>query len=120
MNVMLSWYTVKNLEQAKKFYGEVLGLKKTFEMRGWAEFSHAEGAAAIGLAENPTANGSSSKGGATVVLGVPDLNRVQKELTARGVKFEDKVEEIPGVVRIATFHDPFGNRLQLTQSLLQT
>jgi hypothetical protein len=26
--------------------------------------------------------------------------------------------EIPGVVRIATFLDPFGNRLQLAQSLL--
>ncbi len=119
MNVILSWYTVKNLERAKKFYGEVLGLKKTFEMQGWAEFSHAEGAAGIGLAENPQANGSSVIGGATVVLGVQDLDRVQEELSARGVKFEEKIEEIPGVVRIATFQDPFGNRLQLAQSLLR-
>jgi len=119
MNVVLLWYTVKSLERAKKFYGEVLGLKKTFEMQGWAEFSHAEGAAAIGLAENPQANGSSNNGGATVVLGVQDLARVQKELARRGVKFEERIEKIPGVVRIATFHDPFGNRLQLAQSLLR-
>ncbi len=117
MNVMLSWYAVKNLEQGKKFYGEVLGLKKTFEMQGWAEFSHAEGAAAIGLAEQPQANGRSSDAGATVVLGVQDLDRVQQELTGHGVKFEGKIEEIPGVVRIATFRDPFGNRLQLAQVL---
>ena len=45
------------------------------------------------------------------------LARAQKELTAKGAKFEGEFQEIPGVVRIATFRDPCGNRLQLCQVL---
>lgn len=116
MQISVAWYNVKDLAQAKKFYGDVLGLKKTLEMGGWAEFSHEDGAVSIGLAEG---RGTPGEGGATVVMRVPDLDRARKELGARGVKFEDKIEEIPGMVRIGTFHDPFGNRLQLVQVLMQ-
>lgn len=49
LQVMLAWYNVKDFAQAKKFYGDVLGLKTVFEMPGWAEFSHAQGAAAGSL-----------------------------------------------------------------------
>jgi len=114
MEVNLSWYQVDDLERAKKFYGEVLGLKKTIEIPGWCEFSHAEGAASIGL--NQMREGDDERG-ATVVLRVDDLARAQAELTKKSVKFEGSVEEIPGVVRIATFRDPDGNRLQLMQVL---
>lgn len=115
MEISLAWYPAKDLEKAKKFYGEVLGLKKTFEMEGWAEFSHAEGAASIGLSQDPKADGQA---GATVVLKVEDLERARRELANRGVQFEGAVEEIPGVVRLATFRDPLGNRLQLVQVLM--
>jgi predicted enzyme related to lactoylglutathione lyase len=116
MEVTLSWYPAQDLEKAKKFYGEVLGLKKTFEIQGWAEFSHAEGAASIGLSANPA---YAERQGATVVLKVDDLEQARKELSQRGVKFEGEVEEVPGIVRIATFRDPLGNRLQLAQVLFQ-
>ena len=116
MEVNVSWYQVKDLDAAKKFYGEVLGLKKTLDLGGWCEFSHADGAASIGL--NAMRDGDDERG-ATVVLRVDDLNRTQKELTAKGVKFEGDVHEVPGVVRIATFRDPSGNRLQLCQVLMQ-
>ena len=55
--------------------------------------------------------------GATVVLRVDDLVSAQDDLRHKGVAFEGSVEEIPGVVRIATFRDPDGNRLQLIQVL---
>lgn len=120
LQVMLSWVQVEDLEKAKKFYGETLGLQKSFEMQGWAEYSHAKGAASIGLNPSPHNPGAAGVlGGAVIVLGVDDLGQAQKELSGRGVKFEGKVEEVPGVVRIATFRDPFGNRLQLCQSLIQ-
>jgi len=115
MKVLLSWYPVKDLEQAKKFYGDVLGLHKIFEMQGWAEFSHAEGQAAIALSQSPNGTG---EGGATVVLAVENLDATRRNLSKRGVNFEGDVMEIPGVVRIATFRDPFGNRLQLAQNLM--
>jgi predicted enzyme related to lactoylglutathione lyase len=115
MEVNVSWYQVKDLEAAKKFYGEVLGLKKTLDLGSWCEFSHADGGASIGL----NAMREDDERGATVVLRVDDLNRAQKDLTSKGVKFEGEVHEVPGVVRIATFRDPEGNRLQLCQVLMQ-
>jgi predicted enzyme related to lactoylglutathione lyase len=44
MKVAVSWFNVKDFGQAKKFYGDVLGLKKTLEMQQWAELAGAEGA----------------------------------------------------------------------------
>jgi predicted enzyme related to lactoylglutathione lyase len=115
MEINVSWYQVNDINAAKKFYGDVLGLKKTFEMEGWCEFSHADGGASIGL--NQLREGDDERG-ATVVLRVDDLARAQAELVAKGVRFEGEVLEVPGAVRIATFRDPDGNRLQLCQVLM--
>ena len=54
-----------------------------------------------------------------MVLDVNDIERERKRLESAGVKFEGKTEEIPGIVRIATFRDPDGNRLQLAQALME-
>ena len=116
MEVTLSWYQVSDIERAKKFYGDVLGLKKTFEIEGWCEFSHADGAASVAL--NQLREGDPERG-ATVVLRVDDIDRAQSDMKKKGAKFEGNVEEIPGVVRIATFRDPDGNRLQLCQVLMR-
>lgn len=116
MKMTVAWFSVNDFEQAKKFYGSVLGLKKTYEMQNWAEFSNAEGEASIGLATNPHAG---KEPGATIVLRVDDIERERKRLQAGGVHFEGKTEEIPGAVKLATFRDPSGNRLQLCQVLVQ-
>jgi predicted enzyme related to lactoylglutathione lyase len=117
MKVRLSWFSVNDFEGAKKFYGDVLGLKKTFEAPQWAEFAGAEGEETIGIAVNPHAG---KEPGATIVLHVDNIERERKRLETSGVKFEGKTEEIPGIVRLATFRDPSGNRLQLAQPLMQT
>ena len=117
MKVKVSWYGVDDFESAKKFYGQVLGLKKTFEAQQWAEFAGAEGEESIGIAANPHAG---KEPGATVVLDVNDIERERKLLESAGVKFEGKTEEIPGIVRLATFRDPDGNRLQLAQALMKS
>ena len=115
MKVMVSWFSVNDFEGAKKFYGSVLGLKKTFEAPQWAEFAGAEGEESIGVAVAPRAG---KEPGATIVLQVEDIERERKRLETAGVKFEGKIEEISGVVKLATFRDPAGNRLQLAQALL--
>jgi predicted enzyme related to lactoylglutathione lyase len=116
MKVILAWYNVKDLERAKAFYGTTLGLTKTFEMDGWAEFAHAEGAPSIGL--NAMSDGAPGAGRATVVLEVADIDNVRARLALAGVEFVGDTMAVPGVVRIATFRDPFGNQLQLAQTLL--
>ncbi len=123
MQVTLSWYTVADLDQAKKFYGGILGLQQIYEMPGWVEFAEAKGAPAIGLAARkpesaPPAKRGEPQFGATVVLGVKDIEATCNTLRAKGVEFEGKIEEIPGVVKLATFRDPFENRLQLAQTLI--
>jgi CreA protein len=115
MKVTVSWFSTKDFEETKKFYADVLGLKAIFETSGWAEFAEVKGGASIGLAANPHAG---KQPGATVVLEVQDIDAERKRLEARGVKFEGKTEEIPGIVRLATFRDPSANRLQLAQSLM--
>jgi predicted enzyme related to lactoylglutathione lyase len=115
MKVRLSWFSVNDLEGAKKFYGNVLGLKKTFEAPQWAEFAGAEGQESIGVAVQPHAG---KEPGATIVLQVEDIERERKRLETAGVKFEGKIEEIPGIVKLTTFRDPSGNRLQLSQALM--
>ena len=116
MKVKVSWFGVDDFESAKKFYGQVLGLQKTFEAQEWAEFAGAEGQESIGIAANPRAG---KEPGATVVLDVNDIERERKRLESAGVKFEGKTEEIHGIVRLATFRDPHGNRLQLAQALMK-
>ena len=125
MDLIVAWYGVSDFERAKRFYGETLGLKKKFEMQQWAEFAAAEGAPSIGLNGAPAGNGSPGKvqagsahAGATVVLKVADIEGTRASLLKKGVRFEDKIEEVPGVVRIATFYDLDGNRLQLAQVLV--
>lgn len=118
MDMFLAWYPVTDLELAKEFYGNTLGLKKTYEMQGWAEFGCAEGGASVGLSLVKDAAPAPAGGGATVVFRVPDIEEARQKLESRGVAFEGKVEEIPGVVRIGTFRDPFQNRVQLAQVLV--
>ncbi|MGH9632033.1 MAG: VOC family protein [Bryobacteraceae bacterium] len=113
--MMLAWYSVTDINVAKHFYGEVLGLKKTFETVGWVEFSHAEGAPSLGLSLASAVR--ERGGGATVVFGVDDLNATMDRLKSLDIKFEGRVESIPHVATIATFRDPFGNRLQIAESL---
>lgn len=114
MQVILGWYPVPDMAKAKRFYSDVLGLKETFAMEGWAEFNDGKGSASVAVAQRPEAGS-----GATMVLRVSDLSQTMERLTKQGVKFEGEVAEIPGIVRIATFLDPFGNRLQAVQELHQ-
>ena len=114
---LLAWYEVPDLEKAKAFYGNVLGMEFSFEMPGWAEFAPVKGGPSVGLALRDTA--PSQTGGATIVLKVADIHAAKSELTAQGVEFDGDIEEYPGIVRLAIFRDPFGNRLQLAQELMQ-
>ena len=118
MKLSIAWFSVNDFEQAKKFYGDVLGLKKSFEARGWAEFNGGgQDEAAVGIS---TAEHTPKEHGATIVLRVDDIERERKRLESSGVKFEGKTEEIPGMVKLAIFRDPSGNRLQLCEVLVKS
>ena len=90
MKMTVAWFSVKDFEQAKRFYGQTLGLKKSFEMPGWAEFNGGGGQdeASIGLATQPHAD---NEPGGTIVLRVDNIESEVKRLQASGVKFEGEV-----------------------------
>jgi predicted enzyme related to lactoylglutathione lyase len=117
MQLNLCWYGVSDLEKAKAFYGDVLGMKKKFEMPAWVEFGDSSpDGVSVGL--NLVPDFQPKDGGATVVFRVTDLEKERDRLAAKGAKFEGEIRDIPGVVRIATFRDPFGNRLQIMQLMM--
>src|SRR5215831_3302555 len=115
MEIRVSWFKVADMEAAKRFYGEVLGLQKTFEMPGWTMFSDSETGPSIGLSAEPK---DSNETGAVVVLRVDDIETSVIQLSKAGIHFEGQ-EEIPGIVKLANFRDPSGNRLQIMQRLIE-
>jgi predicted enzyme related to lactoylglutathione lyase len=108
-------YNVTNWQQAKKFYGETLGLPVAAFMGdevGWMEFGEHDGThLALNLWRGPDPV-PPHNGGATVVFSVDDAYKAVAELRRRGVKCED-VEAIPNMVTFANCYDPEGNRFQV-------
>lgn len=108
--------TVKNLDAALAWFRDKLGFEQAFRAPGWAEVATPAAGVTIGLAEGDEAPAS---GGATPVFGVVDIDAARGELEAKGVAFEGETVELPGLVKLATFASPDGNRYMLAQSLAQ-
>jgi predicted enzyme related to lactoylglutathione lyase len=104
---------VPDLEEARRFYRDVLGLgKPLYDLpeSGWIEFS--AGSSSGNIAVTSAAEGWSSSEGTTIVFNVDDCHAACAELRRRGVRCEDPVV-FPGYVTYCSFYDPFGNRLQM-------
>lgn len=105
--------SVTDLDRARTFYGEVLGLgSPLFDLpeAGWVEFSAGGESGNISVTKADSSWRPST--GTTLVLNVPDCHAAVDELRRRGVKCEDP-QVFPGFVTFASFSDPFGNRLQM-------
>ena len=106
---------VKDIDASIAWFNEMLGFEEIFKVPGWAEVSTPTAGVTIGLAESETTEGS---GGTTAVLGVTDIGAARAELETKGVRFEGDIVEMPGLVKLATFYDPDGNRYMFAQSLM--
>ncbi|HEX6041476.1 VOC family protein [Longimicrobium sp.] len=104
---------VPDLDAARHFYGEVLGLgapEYDLPDAGWIEFR--TGAAGGNLAVTHAEPGWAPSTGTTVVLNTDDCHATRAALRARGVRCDNPVV-FPGYVTFCSFYDPFGNRLQM-------
>lgn len=113
-----------DIERAKKFYGDVLGLKQSDEAvcPGCVAFVAAKGGSFLVYE-------TKAPGAQATALGfqVGDLEAEMKELRARGVEFEeydfpglktvDGVVDMGGVAKAAWFKDSEGNTLSLNQMM---
>jgi predicted enzyme related to lactoylglutathione lyase len=103
---------VADLDRGREFYRDVLGLgTPVYDLpeAGWIEFATG-GAGNLAITTAP--QGWAPVEGITVVLDTADCDAACAALRARGVRCDDPVV-FPGFVTYCTFHDPFGNRLQM-------
>jgi predicted enzyme related to lactoylglutathione lyase len=108
--------SVSDLERAAAFYRETLGLQQVMFSPefNWAQFESGVPGAFIGMGVNTENLGVSNS---SIGFGVRDIEAARAELERRGVTFEGDIMEVPGQVRLATFADPDGNTLMLSQRL---
>lgn len=111
---------VKDINNAKKFYSETLGLKQTDENPGGVTYQ--SGTGKLFVYQSPTAG----SGQATVASWeVSDVEGAVEELKNKGVNFEHY--QLPGVTRegdihimgamkAAWFKDPDGNILSVSNA----
>jgi catechol 2,3-dioxygenase-like lactoylglutathione lyase family enzyme len=103
---------VRDIERAKRFYGETLGLPVVGDGGGWPEFQVGENVSLYLI--DPTNIGQTFQGPHTahIALRVPDVDGAREELETRGVEFDRETLDT-GVCHMAFFKDPDGNQLML-------
>ena len=116
---MMAFVAATSLADARRFYGEVLGLRLVSEDEYGLMFEGGGTQLRVALVQDLTPAGYT-------VLGwsVGDVSQAVRELSKRGVATErfgfmeqdaDGVWTAPGGAKIAWFKDPFGNTLSVGQ-----
>ena len=107
---------VSDLPRAIEWYRDALGfeVEGRADEVGWAELTTPYPGVTLGLSAG---DGAPRVGGITPTFGVRDLDAAREHLEGRGVRFEGDMIEYEGMVRLAAFFDPDGNRLMLAQNL---
>jgi len=104
---------VSNLEKAAKFYEEILGLERKYEYSSYVGFEC--GGVEIGLTPKLSEGQKILPVSPSVEFLVDDVDKVSRELKKKGVKFIKELHEEPWGGKQATFTDPDGNLLEITQ-----
>ena len=98
-------YHVDDLEKAKAWYSEVLGIKPYFDQPFYVGFN--VGGFELGLDPDMT---DVLKGSSVVAYwGVKDAADSYKRILKLGARQHSEVKEVGGGIRVATVTDPFGN-----------
>ncbi len=107
---------VTDMERAKRFYGETLGIHSPDPDAAWPEFE--TGNVSLYLVD-PTRIGAEFKPHTShIALRVPDVAAARAKLESAGVAFEGEIMDT-GVCHMAFFHDPDGNALLLHRRYAQ-
>lgn len=114
--VMTCALSVSDLDKALTWYQETLAFELIYKLdeMGWAELKTPTQNVILGLSQVEKVEVG---GGATLVLGVLDIDEARAQLEARDVRFDGETQVIPEMVKLATFYDPDGNTFMLAQDL---
>ncbi len=102
---------VTDMERAKQFYAETLGLDQVSEA-GFPEFQLGENISVYLMNMQAIGSEFTAPHTAHIALRVPDVHETRKELEARGVEFDGDILDT-SVCHMAFFRDPDGNALML-------
>lgn len=107
---------VRDLKAAQRWFNEVLGFEVIYEVEelGWCEMSTPTKEVSLGIGQLEDVP---VKGGATLVFGVKDIESAREKLEAQKVRFDGPTVTYEGMVKLATFFDPDGNKFMLSQNL---
>ncbi len=111
-------FQVSDLERAQAWYANVLGFRPLYSLAemGWCELATEIPGVHVGLSQVESPQVAA---GPVPTFGVKDIEAARSLLEAREVRFDGPTQEIPKMVRLATFFDPDGNALMLFQDLQQ-
>src|SRR5918998_3491395 len=98
-------YNVDDLEKAKAWYSEALGVKPYFDQPFYVGFN--VGGFELGL--DPDMSGVSKGNNAVAYWGVKDAAASYTRMLELGAKKHSDVNDVGGGIRVATVTDPFGN-----------
>lgn len=114
---VLVWTTPARFEGMRAFYVEVLGLTPRTDRKHFVSFAWGVGDdVRLTISVHPEVDGSTREPLRLMInLMVDDIDAVAERLRQTGVNFTRPPETEPWGGRIATFHDPDGNTLQLLQ-----
>ncbi len=105
---------VTDIEAAKHFYGEILGLPRNTKLNhdDWIEYEAANVTLAVMTPETHEYEFAPLPP-STIALRVPDVAASMKRLRAAGVEFQFPEPYDSSVCHMAFFSDPDGNALML-------
>lgn len=103
-------YPVSDLEQAKHWYAQVLGVGPYFDQPFYVGFT--VGGFELGLLPD----GTPSVLGPQPLWGVTDVTAEYARLLALGAEELDMVTDVGGGIKVAAVQDPFGNRIGLIEN----
>ncbi len=111
------WYSVTSLERTLAFYSDKLGFEVIFHdpASGMAMVNTNTKDCVIGFSEAEAVEPATS----STVFEVWNIEETMKQLGDKGVSFIGVVEHIPELAKLATFVDPDGHNLMLSESLTE-
>jgi predicted enzyme related to lactoylglutathione lyase len=109
------WYNVKDLERTLAFYTEKLGFKVLNHNTslGQARLTTNTKDCFIGFSEAQTLLPSTT----STTFEVVNIEQAMQDLQEKGVVFNGGIRTIPNLVRLATFTDPDGHNMMLSEKM---
>lgn len=108
------WYSVKDIEVTKEFYTKKLGFDLYFHDKDGGNVimytNTADCTIGFSCADEVVPSTSS------IVFEVENIEKAYETLKIRGVEFIGGIETVPGMLKMATFADPDGHSLMLSET----